>query len=90
MKARRKTYLTEISEVKNFAGTGIRPHNLPTQSFSIIARPYRLRLLLACMVRPQLVASTLGDLAVVAIATVSVKSNQTQSLFIQKSSCPSA
>ena len=33
---------------------------------------------------------TLGDLAVAAIATVLVTSNQTQSLYIQKSRCPSA
>ena len=90
MKARRNTYLTEILRVKNFAGTGIQTHNLPTQSFFIIATPYSLRPLLACMVGPQLVASTLGDLAVAAIATVSVNSNQTQSLYLQKSSCPSA
>ena len=42
------------------------------------------------MVRPKLVASPLGDLAAAAIDTVSVTSNQTQSLSIQLSSCTSA
>ena len=39
---------------------------------------------------PQLVDSTLRDLAAAAIDTVSVTSNQTQSLSIQLSSCTSA
>ena len=38
--------------------------------------------LLVCTVGPQVVGSTLEGLAEAAIATVSVTSNQTQSLFI--------
>ena len=66
----------DISKMKNFAGTRIRTHDLPTQLFSIIAAPsYRLRPLMAGTVKPQLPACTLGDLAaaaMAAIATVSV------------------
>ena len=71
--------------VKNFTGTRIRTHNLqPSCSHSqtfLTALPF-----LACMVGPQLVV---GDLAAAAIATVSVNSNQTQSLYIQLSCHPS-
>ena len=47
-------------------------------------------LLLSCTVGPQLVASTHGELAAAAIATVLVTSKQTQSLYMQRSSCPAA
>ena len=32
-------YLTDILRLKNFAGIGIRTHDLPTQSFFVIATP---------------------------------------------------
>ena len=35
----KRVYLTEILKVKNFAGTGIRTHDLPTHWFFIIATP---------------------------------------------------
>ena len=73
---RRSSYLTEIWRVKNFAKT------LPALGFKPTTfrprLPYRLWPLLACTVGAQLVASTLGDLAAAAIATVSVSSNHTQ------------
>ena len=36
----KRVYLTEILKVKNFAGTGIRTHDLPTHWFFIIATPF--------------------------------------------------
>ena len=45
--------MKETLQVKNFAGTRIRTHDLPTQLFSIIvALSYRLRPLMAGTVRP--------------------------------------
>ena len=84
--------LTGILHVKKFAGTGIRTHDLPRPSGSSSQPhpPYRLRPLLACMFGLLLVVNTLGDLAVAALAIVSVTSYRTQSLYIQRSSCPSA
>ena len=73
---------------ENFAGTGIRTHDLPTSIFFIATvtfltgfsasscKPYTAG--------PLLVASSLGDLVVAAIATISVTSKQTQNLYIQK------
>ena len=65
--ARRKSYVMAILLVKNFAGTGIRTHNILTQSFL-----HHSHILLTGLgtVGPQLVASTLGNLAVAARAIV--------------------
>ena len=41
MKGRRQTFLTKFLKVKIFAGTRIRTHNLPAQSFFIRAEPSR-------------------------------------------------
>ena len=72
---------------ENFAGTGIQTRNLPTRVFFIAAVTFLTGFLasscLPDMVEPLLVASALGDLVAAAIGTVSVTSNQTQSLYIQ-------
>ena len=79
-------YLMEISRVKNLAaGTGIQTCDLLTCGVLTLTLSTEFDLLLCQpMFGPFQVASTLGDLAVVAIATVSVASKQTQSLCILK------
>ena len=70
-----------------FASTGIRTRNLLTRIFFNAASTFRMCFLASsCMPdtdEPLLVAITLEDLVMPAIATVSVASNQTQSLYIQ-------
>ena len=87
MKGRRQTFLTKFLKVKIFAGTRIRTHNLPAQSFFIRAEPFSQALAPSGLHSQVPISSYLGDLAVAARTTVSFISNQTQSVYIQ---CPSA
>ena len=51
----------QISQANNFDISWIRTHDLPTQFFfSMLHLPYRLESLLACTVKPQVVAGSLG------------------------------
>ena len=82
MKPRR--YLRDVLLVKNFTGTGIKPTNLLTLFFIMAAHSLQAKAPSGLHGWPQMGSQYSGDPSAATIATLSVTSNRTQSLYTQE------